>query len=165
MTPAQVRQIAREEARAAAVERGGGSVPAVWTNEVQVYNACLAQQGVRTLRGLAEIVCSLQSGGSGGGTHVGPPCAAVRAFGFEAGRLTSIEHGTDLGGDAAVVVRRTTLSYGDDGRLASVLDTWTHEGTPYGRTVTLSYDESGQVARAVCSSAGPFLPPPGGTGM
>jgi len=155
MTPAQVRQVAREEARRVLASAPSGGVPAVWTNEVQVYNACLARQGVRTLRGLADIVCKLQTGnedGCDGGAR-----EPERAFEFEGGRLVAIQHGSDLGADDAVIVRRTTLRYDDRGRLGSVSDVWDHEGCPWGRSVVLSYDNCGQVALVMRTSLGPLV--------
>lgn len=160
MTPAQIRQVVREEVRRAVSSAPGGGVPAVWTNEVQVYNACLAKQGVRTLRGLAEIVCELQTGSDDGCCgHVKGPRGTERAFEFEGGRLVAVQHGSDLGADVAVVVRRTTLRYDDSGRLESLGDTWTHEGRPWGRSVVLSYDDSGQVVLVMRTDPGPLESP------
>jgi len=143
MTPAQVRQVAREEARRVLASTPSGGVPAIWTNEVQVYNACLAKQGVRTLRGLADIVCKLQVVNEDGSGDARPQ--PERAFEFEGGRLVAIQHGSDLGTDDAVIVRRTTLRYDDRGRLESVSETWEREGRSWGRSVALSYDDAGQV--------------------
>ena len=50
MTPqewTQIRRIARAEVRRALESASGGGLPQVWTNEVQIYNASLAKQGVR----------------------------------------------------------------------------------------------------------------------
>ncbi len=154
MTPAQIRQVAREEARRAVAGVSGGGVPSVWTNEVQVYNDGLAKQGVRTLRGLAEIVCGLQVASEdqcGGG-----PRGPERAFEFDGERLVAIVHGSELGSDAEVVVRRTTLHYDEGGGLESVRDTWTHEGRPWGRSVALSCDNAGRVALVVRTGPGPL---------
>ncbi len=157
MTPAQVRKVAREEARRVLAGASGGGVPAVWTNEVQVYNAGLAKQGVRTLRGLADIVCKLQMGSEDGCGEVPPQ--PERAFEFEGGRLVAIQHGSDLGADDAVVVRRTTLRYDHCGRLGLVCDAWTCEGREWGRSVVLSYDDAGQVALVMRSGPGPLEHP------
>lgn len=148
MTPQewqQVRRVARAEAQRALASGAGGGLPSVWTGEVQVYNAALAEQGVRTLRGLAAVVSDLQA------PRVDPalPQGEERAFGFEEGRLVSVQHGTALGSDAAVLVRQTALHYDEDGRLESVEDTWEHEGEVWGRAVVLSYDEEGAVALVV----------------
>ncbi len=151
MTPAQVRQVARDEARRVLASAPGGGVPAVWTNEVQVYNASLANQGVRTLRGLAELVSGLQVA-----TDEGWPRGAERAFEFEGGRLVAVQHGSDLGADTAVLVRRTTLRYDGRGRVESVQDTWTHDGHPWGRSVALGYDDAGQVALVMRRGPGPL---------
>lgn len=159
MTPAdlaQVRQIASQAAAAAVANAPGGYLPSIWLGEVQLYNACLAQQGVRTLRGLANIVCNLQSGGSG----VGPPCANEREFEFDVnGHLSTVRHGTDLSGAGRVVVRTTTITYDEDGHVNQVLDTWDQEGTLYGRSVTMTYSANGQIATAVCSAPAPYVPP------
>jgi len=157
VTPAQIRQVARDEARRVLSSAPSGGVPAVWTNEVQVYNDCLARQGVRTLRGLADIVCKLQTGNEG--DCDGGPRGSERAFEFEGGRLVAIQHGSDLGADDAVIVRRTTLRYDDRGRLESVNDIWDHEGRPWGRSVVLSYDDCGQVALVMRGEPGPLVSP------
>ncbi len=154
MTPAQIRQVVRDEVRRAVASASGGGVPSVWTNEVQVYNAGLAKQGVRTLRGLADIVCGLQVASEeqcGGG-----PRGPERAFEFDGGRLVAILYGSELGSDAEVVVRRTTLHYDEGGGLESVRDTWTHEGRPWGRSVALSSDDAGRVALVVRTGPGPL---------
>lgn len=162
MTPqewTQVRRLARAEARRALESASGGALPLVWTNEVQVYNAALAKQGVRTLRGLAEVVSGLQRSSAGGcGPHVEVPCGEERVFVFEGGRLVSVQHGTELGSDVADVVRRTTLHYDEGGRLESVEETWAQEGEPWGRSVVLSYDDAGMVSMVVRGVPGPLEP-------
>ncbi len=157
MTPAQIRMVAREEARRVLAGASGGGVPAVWTNEVQVYNAGLAEQGVRTLRGLADLVCKMQMGSEDGGGEV--PAQPERAFEFDGGRLVAIQHGSDLGADDAVIVRRTALRYDEGGRLESVNDIWDHEGRPWRRSVVLGYDDAGQVALVMRSGPGPLEHP------
>jgi len=159
MTPAQIRQIAREEARRALASTGGGGLPTVWTNEVQIYNASLAEQGVRTLRGLAQVVSDLQTSsveGDEGAAAI--PRGPERAFEFEDGRVVLVRHGENLGAEDAVIVRWTGVRYDDEGRLESVLDAWTHEGRAWGRTFAVSYDAAGRVALAVRSPAGPLGP-------
>lgn len=156
MTPQEwtaVRRIARAEAQRA----GGGGLPSVWTGEVQIYNEVLGGQGVRTLRGLAAVVSDLQTAvADASGAHGEVPCGDERAFGFEGGRVVSVQHGTGLGSDTAVLVRETALSYDPEGRIVSVLDVWEREGGLWAREVVLSYDDSGAVALVVRSGPGPF---------
>ena len=162
MTPqewTQIRRIARAEVRRALESASGGGLPQVWTNEVQIYNASLAKQGVRTLRGLAELVSGLQAASADAAdSAVSVPLGEERAFGFDGGRLVSVQHGSELGADEAVVVRDTTLHYDERGRLESVEETWVHEGQPWGRSVVLGYDDAGMVALVVRSAPGPLEP-------
>lgn len=158
MTPAEIRQIARQEAERAVANGGGASLPSIWTNEVQIYNSCLTSQGVRTLRGLAGVVCDLQSNG-GGGTANGPPCTAERFVTYEAGQVSRIDYGTNLGGDGASIERTQQFFRDDDGRVETILDTWTRDATLYGRTVTLTYDDAtGLIESVVCGDI--TTPPP-----
>ena len=153
MTPQDIAQV-RRIARAAAERASGGGLPSVWAGEVQVYNDALAEQGIRTLRGLAAVVSDLQAASEACGSP-GVPCSKERAFGFEGGRLVSVQHGTALGSDAAMLVRHTALRYDEGGRLESVQDLWEHEGELWGRETVLSYD-AGAVALVVRSAPGPL---------
>lgn len=156
MTPQELVQVQRI-ARAAAERASGGGLPSVWTGEVQVYNKALAEQGIRTLRGLAAVVSDLQVANAEARASAGEvPSGNERAFGFEGGRLSSVQHGTALGSDAAVLMRHTALRYDEGGRLESVHDLWEHEGELWGRETVLSYDDAGVVALVVRSAPGPL---------
>lgn len=153
MTPQELVQV-RRIARAAAERANGGGLPSVWTGEVQVYNDALAEQGIRTLRGLAAVVSGLQTASVE--APEGAPRGSERAFGFEGGRLVSVQHGRALGSDAAVLVRHTALRYDEAGRLESVHDLWEREGELWGQETVLGYDDAGAVALVVRSAPGPL---------
>jgi len=156
VTPQDIAQV-RRIARAAAERASGGGLPSVWTGEVQIYNDVLAEQGIRTLRGLAAVVSDLQVASAEARASAGEvPSSNERAFGFEGGRLSSVQHGEALGSDAAVLVRHTALRYDESGRLESVHDLWEHEGEQWGRETVLSYDDAGAVALVVRSAPGPL---------
>jgi len=160
VTPAEIRQIARQEAERAVANGGGASLPSIWTNEVQIYNSCLTSQNIRTLRGLAGLVCQLQSNGGGGGGPVnGPPCSPERLFLYSGGQVSRINYGTDLQTETPDITRTQAFFRDDDGRVETIHDSWDIDGTSYGRLVNLSYDdETGALESAVCGDI--TTPPP-----